>query len=472
MEKPKQIHLTAIAGVGMAALAGLLKEAGHHVSGSDTAIFPPMSTLLERVGIVCKNGFRPEHIGPLIDCVIIGNAVSRDNPEVLETIARGIPYYSLPQALSHFFLDGRRPLVVTGTHGKTTTTSLLSFFLFAAQADPSVMVGGIMKNWGTNYRLGKGDCFVIEGDEYNSAFFDKEAKFLHYRPYGAILTSIEKDHVDMYPDLESIQSAFRKFVRLIPKEGVLVASYEPAVMEVVKEASCKIITYGLDPMADWHATNIQFGERITRFDLMQLGEKIASVDSPLMGRHNIKNLLGVIALAESLGFTPNEALLSRIQEFEGVARRQEVVGVVRDIMIIDDFAHHPTAIGETLFALRARYPKRRLWAVFEPTSASSRRNVFQQEFVTAFEQADATVLAGLFSPDKVPVDQRLDPEQVISDLKGRGKAGFFIPTVDEIVAFLSEQLVPGDMVCIMSSRGFGGIHAKLIAAQQARKPLN
>ncbi len=464
MKKPQQIHITAIAGVGMAALAGLLKEAGHQVIGSDTAIFPPMSTLLEKAGITCKNGFAPEHINAATDCVIIGNAVSSNNPEVVETIARGLPYYSLPQALGQFFLEGHRSLVVTGTHGKTTTTSLLSFVLTSAGLDPSVMVGGIMKNFNTNYRLGKGDYFVVEGDEYNSAFFDREAKFLHYRPYHAILTSVEQDHVDLYPDLVAIQNAFKKFVRLIPKEGFLVASHESAVLEVVKEAVCPVVTYGLGE-GDWQARDIAFGGESTRFNLFFRDQEIGQVASPMIGRHNIKNTLAVIALATHLGVS-FEAILKGIREFLGVARRQDIVGEVRDILVIDDFAHHPTAIAETLFALHAKYAGRRLWAIFEPTSASSRRNVFQQEFVTAFLEADCTILADLFSPGNLPMDQRLNPAQVIADVKAGGKEGFFIPTVDQILAFLAEQLRPGDIVCIMSSRGFGGIHARLIAQLQ------
>jgi UDP-N-acetylmuramate: L-alanyl-gamma-D-glutamyl-meso-diaminopimelate ligase len=465
METPKHIHMIAISGVGMAALAGLLKAAGHHVVGSDKAIFPPMSTLLEQAGILCKNGFDPGHIDPKTDLVIIGNAVSRDNPEVLAATQRGIPYYSLPQALSLFFLTERMPLVVVGTHGKTTTTSQLAFLLASAGWDPSVMVGGIMKNFNTNSRLGKGAHFVIEGDEYNSAFFDQGAKFLHYRPHHAILTSVELDHCDIYPDFSSIQNAFRQFVRLIPKYGFLVAHHDPSVMEVAKEAACPWVTYGLHPECDWQATEIQFGEEGTRFDLVYKHQTIGVVKSPLIGQHNVKNTLANIALTYHLG-VGLPAILEGVRCFAGVARRQEIVKVVRDIIIMDDFAHHPTAITETMQALRLRYPKRRLWAVFEPRSASSRRNIFQKEFALAFQNADCTVLADLFAPEKVPMEQRLRPEEVIADVNASGKRGFFIPTSDEIIAFLSKELTPGDLVCIMSSGGFGGIYTKLADALQ------
>jgi UDP-N-acetylmuramate: L-alanyl-gamma-D-glutamyl-meso-diaminopimelate ligase len=462
MEKPQHIHLTAISGVGMAALAGLLKKAGYLVSGSDTGIFPPMSTLLERAEIQCKIGFDASHISPETNCVIIGNAVSKDNPEVLETIRRGIPYYSLPQALRLFFLNDKNPLVVAGTHGKTTTCSLLSFVLTSAGLDPGVLVGGIMKNFNTNHLLGKGSYFVVEGDEYNSAFFDKGPKFLHYRPHCAILTSLEIDHTDIYPDLASIKEAFKQFVRLLPAEGLLVASDDASVLEVAKEAACPITTYGFHPESDWTADNIRVVDGTLYFDLFHHHKKIETVQSPMIGRHNIKNTLAVIALTHHLGLSI-EAILNGIRDFLGVARRQDIVGEVNDIIVMDDFAHHPTAITETLSALHFRYPERRIWAVFEPRSASSRRNIFQKDFVDAFSGADCTILANIFAPEKLSEEIRLDPEQVIRDLTAMGKQAFYIPTSDQILSFLLAQLRPGDLVCIMSSGGFGGIYTKLVA---------
>ncbi len=465
----RKIHLIAISGVGMAAIAGLLKEAGYDVSGSDAGIFPPMSTLLERAAIPCKIGFDPSHIDPDTDCVIIGNAVSKDNAEVVETLRRGIPYYSMPQALSTFFLNERKSLVVSGTHGKTTTSSLLSFVMTAGGLDPGVMVGGIIKNFNTNHLLGKGTHFVIEGDEYNTAFFDKGPKFLHYRPHCAILTSIELDHTDIYADLNAIKSAFKQFVRLIPSEGLLVASHEPAVLEVIKEADCQTTTYGFHPTATWHADAIYSADGYTCFDLFHHHKKVAAVQSPMIGRHNIKNTLAVIALTHHLGLSL-DAILNGIRLFQGVARRQDIVGEVNDIIVMDDFAHHPTAITETFLALRLRYPTKRLWAVFEPKSASSRRNVFQKEFVTAFMSADVTIMANLFAPEKLPEEIRLHPEQIIQDLSALGKEGYFIPTSDEIVSFLADQLIPGDLVCIMSSGGFGGIYTKLVSSLKEKFP--
>ena len=467
MEKLKQIHMIAISGVGMAALAHLLQEAGHQVSGSDGEIFPPMSTLLAKASIVCKKGFHPDHIDPKTDIVIIGNAVSRDNTEVLATIARGIPYYSLPQALRLFFLEERTPLVVVGTHGKTTTTSQLAFMLASAGVDPSFMVGGLMKNFNANARLGKGNYFVIEGDEYNSAFFDQGAKFLHYKPTCAILTSVELDHVDLYPNVAAIQNVFKRFVHLIPPNGFLVVHHEPSVLDVAREADCPWVSYGLHPDCDWYANNITFGEGGASFDFFFRHTPMGSAKSSLIGEHNVKNMLATIALCHHLGI-PMESILNGVRLFKGIARRQEVVAEVRDILIMDDFAHHPTAISETLSALRLRYPTRRLWAVFEPRSASSRRNIFQKAFATAFQKADYTILAELFAPEKVPLAERLNVVNLVVDIKAGGKEAYWIPTADEIVSFLAKEAKPGDLVCVMSSGGFGGIYAKLAAALQSR----
>jgi UDP-N-acetylmuramate: L-alanyl-gamma-D-glutamyl-meso-diaminopimelate ligase len=447
----------------MAALAGLLKKAGHAVTGSDTQIYPPMSTLLQEAGIPCKIGYDPAHIEPSTDLVIIGNAVGKTNPEVVATLERGLPTLSMPAALGEFFLKGKQSLVVAGTHGKTTTSSLLAWVLTSAGRDPGMMIGGWVKNFNSNHRLGEGDYFVVEGDEYDTAFFDKGPKFLHYQPRHAILTSIEFDHGDIYPDLAAIKQAFRKFVALLPAEGLLVAAAgDPAIGEVVKGAGCRIETYGIDEEADWQAEQIEMTGDLLSFDVFYRRKKMGTIRSPLVGRHNLKNSLAVIALAHRIG-VPWEKIADGVLRFEGVKRRQEIVGEVRAILIIDDFAHHPTAIAETLAALRLRYPSRRLWAVFEPRSATSRRNVFQKEFVTALAAADRIILADLFAPEKIPAEQRLHPEQIISDLAALGKSALFLSTPDQIVSELVKSLQPGDVVCVMSSGGFGGIHQKLIS---------
>jgi UDP-N-acetylmuramate: L-alanyl-gamma-D-glutamyl-meso-diaminopimelate ligase len=472
LPEPKRIHIIAICGTGMAALAGLLKKAGQVVTGSDTQIYPPMSTLLQEAGIPCKIGYDPAHIEPNTDLVIIGNAVGKTNPEVVATLERGLPVLSMPEALGEFFLKGKQSLVVAGTHGKTTTSSLLAWVLTSAGFDPGMMIGGWVKNFNSNHRLGKGDFFVVEGDEYDTAFFDKGPKFLHYQPRHAILTSIEFDHGDIYPDLAAIKQAFRKFVALLPAEGLLVtAAGDPVVKEVVKEAACRVETYGIDKEADslgdgaatsWQADQIQMTGDLLAFDVFYHRKKLGTIRSPLVGRHNLKNSLAVIALAHRIG-VPWEKIVEGVLTFQGVKRRQEVVGEVRDILIIDDFAHHPTAIAETLAALRLRYPSRRLWAVFEPRSATSRRNVFQKEFVASFHAADRIILADLFAPEKIPAEHRLNPEQIVSDLVALGKEALFLSTPDQIVSELVKHLQSGDVVCVMSSGGFGGIHQKLIS---------
>jgi len=463
LSESKRIHLIAVCGTGMAALAGLLKAAGHQVSGTDADIFPPMSILLERAGIPVALGFHAAHITPDIDHVVIGNAVRADNPEAVATLAQGIPYSSMPQTLADFFLKDRKPAVVAGTHGKTTTSSLLVWVLATGGLDPGMMIGGWAKNFNSNHRLGGSEHFVVEGDEYDTAFFDKGPKFLHYRPHHAILTSIEHDHADIYPNLAAVQKAFCQFVGLLPRDGFLVAADDPIVREVARGAACAVETYGLDANADWSASlPVSQGDRLM-FEVRYRGKALGTVTSPLAGRHNLKNSLAVIALCHRLGVSW-EAICDGIARFEGVKRRQEVVGTVRDITVIDDFAHHPTAISETLAALHLRYPGQRLWAVFEPRSASSRRNVFQSAFVDAFSYADRTIISDVFAREKIPSDIRLDPSKVVAGLRAAGREAMFIPTAAEIVTTLATTLSPGDVVCIMSSGGFDGIHTQLLTA--------
>ncbi len=458
----------------MAALAGLLKKAGHHVSGSDRAVYPPMSTLLEQNNIHCNQGFSEKHIHPQTDCVIIGNAVSKDNPEVIETIKRNLPYLSMAEAVEQFFLKNKQSLVVAGTHGKTTTASLLAAVLTSAGKDPGALIGGWVKNFDSNHRLGEGPHFVIEGDEYDTAFFDKGPKFLHYRPSHAILTSIEFDHADIFEDLAGIQNAFKKFTHLIPPEGILLASTGyAAINPVILGAPCRVERYCTEldhtPPSDteWLALNVRQNEAFMTFEISYRGKTLGTIKSPLMGRHNLNNSLAVIALTHHLGLTWDE-IQKGILSFEGVKRRQEIAGTVDDIIVMDDFAHHPTAIQETLSALRLRYPSRRLWAVFEPRSATSRRHIFQAGFTQALQQADRVILADLFSPEKIPADLRLQPEKIISALNQKGTSALFCPKPDEIVQTLEEQAAPGDLICIMSSGSFDGIHKKLLAGLQKR----
>ncbi len=477
MIKAERIHMIAICGTGMAALAGLLKKAGHQVSGSDQAVYPPMSTLLEHAGIPCKQGFDPTHIDPETERVIIGNAVSKDNVEVLETIRRKLPYLSMASALEQFFLKGKRALVVSGTHGKTTTSSLLASVLTSAGRDPGAMIGGWVKNFDSNHRLGEGENFVVEGDEYDTAFFDKEPKFLHYHPHQAILTGIEYDHADIFESLTVIKNHFKKFVELIPAEGrLLIASGSPEIESIVTGLVCPVERYGtaldetlLQDRCEWWADSVKAQEEGLDFKVWYRGKEMGTIRSPLIGRHNLNNTLAVIGLTHHLGLSWPE-IQKGIATFLGVKRRQEIIGTENDIIVMDDFAHHPTAISETLGALRLKYPSRRLWVIFEPRSATSRRNVFQDAFVKAFLTADRIVIADLHAPEKISLDRRLSPQKVVSDLVARGKEARFIPGPDEIVTALLKDLSPGDLVCIMSCGGFGGIHQKLLAQLKAKGP--
>ncbi len=453
----------------MAALAGMLKKAGHHVSGSDQSIYPPMSTLLSQNKITCKQGYAPEHIDPQTDRVIIGNAVSKDNPEVIETFKRKLSYLSMASAIETYFLQDKQALVVTGTHGKTTTSALLASILASTEKDPTALIGGWVKNFNSNHRLGDGSFFVIEGDEYDTAFFDKGAKFLHYRPQNAILTSIEFDHADIFKDLAAILRAFQQFVRLIPPSGILIAEAgSKEIDQVLKDIPCRVERYSteLDDLpqnnrCDWQARAVKQDQTLMSFEVFYKSKCLGKIRSPLIGRHNLNNTLAVIALCHHLGLSWPE-IQKGLLDFKGIKRRQEIVGIVNNIIVMDDFAHHPTAITETLLALRMRYPSRRLWAIFEPRSATSRRNIFQEAFTQAFKKADHTILAAPFATEKIPLEERLNPEKIITELRAFGKAADFIPSSEKILDTLHRQVQPGDLICIMSSGGFDGLHAKLL----------
>ena len=462
MEDIKNIYLIAICGTGMAALAGLLKGAGHRVSGSDANIYPPMSTLLENAGIPVLPGYRKENITSDIDLVIVGNAVSKTNEEVQAVLDAGLEYTSFPEALAHFFLVGRKSLVVTGTHGKTTTTSLLSWVLQASGRKPGFMVGGWLKNFDNNHQVPEGDYFVTEGDEYDSAFFDKGPKFLHYRPDASILTGIEFDHADIFEDLDQIKDAFRKYVSLIRPDGVILVRHADAnIQDVLGEAVCRIETYGYSEGADWRIEDYRFEGGYGFFSLNFQGKKRADFQLAMIGRHNVENAAAVAALCLGLGLTPDE-INAAFKSFQGIKRRQEVVGVKNGVTVLDDFAHHPTAIRLTLEAVKEAYPGQRLWAVFEPRSATSRRKVFEQDFPDSFLAADQVVFGGPFASEKIKKEDRLDPERVGDLIRQKGVNANFIAEVDDIVAFIAENVESGDVVLVMSSGGFGGIHQKIL----------
>jgi UDP-N-acetylmuramate: L-alanyl-gamma-D-glutamyl-meso-diaminopimelate ligase len=461
----RHIHLIAICGVGMSALAGMLQAKGFRVTGSDQNVYPPMSTQLEALGIELRQGFSPDHLADHPDLIVVGNAVSRSNPEVQAMLEQGIPFLSFPQALAEFFLHDRHPIVVVGTHGKTTTASLMAWVLESAGLDPSYMIGGIPHNFGTNYKLGTGAFFVVEGDEYDTAFFDKDPKFLHYRPRSAILTSVEFDHADIYRDLDHVKDAFRRFTRTLPADGYLVAGIDfPHAADLLASVPCFWEGYGFAETAHWRASNEAWSDAGARFVVHHRGQRVGSMRWELSGRHNIQNALGTIAVASHLG-VPLERIQQGLETFAGVKRRQEVRGVVQGITVIDDFAHHPTAIRETRDALRARYQGRRLWAIFEPRSATSRRATFQDDFVAAFASADRVVIAGLYNPDSIPPEARLSPEQLAEDIaRTCVQDTVYLPEVAAIVEHVTARALAGDVIAIMSNGGFGRIHDKLLEA--------
>ena len=458
----KNIYLIAICGTGMAALAGLLKKAGHSVTGSDANIYPPMSILLNDAGIKIFPGYKKENIFKDIDLVIVGNAVSKTNEEVQAVIEAGIPYTSFPAALSQFFLEGKKSLVVTGTHGKTTTTSLLSWVLESSNRKPGFMVGGWLKNFDTNYQVSQGEYFVTEGDEYDSAFFDKGPKFLHYRPDASILTSIEFDHADIFNDLEQIKQVFRDYVGLIKPDGVmLVKSDDNNIREVIKSASCNIETYGYDEAAEWRIESYRFEKGFGHFSLAFKNQHRGDFELAMIGRHNVENAAAVAGLCFNLGLTKDE-INEGFRTFKGVKRRQEIVGEKKGITVIDDFAHHPTAIDLTIDAVKKAYPGQKVWAVFEPRSATSRRKVFEDSFPNSFLKADRVIFSKVFAPEKIKEEELLDIEGVAASICELGGIADYIPQVDDIVEFITKNSKAGNVILVMSSGGFGGIHQKIL----------
>jgi UDP-N-acetylmuramate: L-alanyl-gamma-D-glutamyl-meso-diaminopimelate ligase len=457
------IHLIAICGVGMGSLAGLLQSLGYRVTGSDQNVYPPMSTYLQGIGIPILSGYRAEHLLPRPDLVVIGNAVSRNNPEAEAVLNEGIPYISFPQAIGQFLIRSRTSLVITGTHGKTTTSALAAWVLTRAGLDPGFFIGGVPLNFGSGWNPGKGDYVVLEGDEYDSAFFDKGPKFLHYRPHNVILTSVEFDHADIYRDLNHLTDAFRRLVDLIPSSGCLLACDAYVVVrDVVKAARCRVIHYGDEASADWTVKNIEAREGKSLFEPFYQGRSDGVVELSLMGRHNVQNALAVYAMGRELGIDRQD-LCEGLATFAGVKRRQEIKGNVRRVMVIDDFAHHPTAVKETISAVRAAYPGRRLWAVFEPRSNTSRRNIFEREFSQTLALADRVVVAGLHQPEKVPADERLSVEKVVDEINRCGAPrAVVIEKADHIASYVAENAAPNDIVIVMSNGGFDGVQDKIL----------
>lgn len=461
-ENVKSIHLIAICGTGMGALAGMLKEAGFEVTGSDHHVYPPMSNFLSERGIQIAEGFRPENLYYKPDLVVIGNAVSKDNPEVEAMFEMRLPFCSLPQALNRFFIHGKGALTVLGTHGKTTTAGLLAWVLSMAGLDPGFMVGGILKNFDRNYNIGTGSYFIVEGDEYDTAFFDKGPKFLHYTPSRAILTSVEFDHADIYRDLDHVKQAFADFVKAMPEEALLVAcDGAPIVRELTAQAPCWNATYGFGERSPWRLENVHFDPPWTRLEVTIRGKPFGTFKTPLMGRHNALNALSVIAVAHDLRI-PKDIVSQALETFEGIKRRQEVLGIKHGVTVMDDFAHHPTEVVETLAAVRAFYTSNRIIAVFEPRTNSNRRKVFQNVYPESFDDADLVCIRKPPMLDKIPPQERFSSEQLTQDLKNRGKEAFYFPDTEAIIEYLVKIERPEDVILIMSSGGFDNIHERLL----------
>lgn len=478
-------HLIGICGTAMASLAGMLQARGHKVTGSDQNVYPPMSTQLESLGIEIMSGYKAENVDMPRDCTVVGNTIMRGNPELEELLNRKMLYRSQAETVRDVFIRGndavrgdgaltkvrpvaKRSLVVAGTHGKTTTTSIAAWVCDVGGLDPTFLVGGVVQNFGQSFRVTDSDYFVIEGDEYDTAFFDKKPKFMSYLPEIAIVNNIEFDHADIYKDLDAIKWQFSRLMNLVPGNGRLICGIDsPAVGEVLASMEGKLFTtvetFGLSDAAKWQARNIEFSAAGTRFEVFRSGEKWGAFTTKMIGEFNVRNCLSVIIAADAWGIS-HAKLQEAFDTFESVKRRMEVRGIERGVTVIDDFAHHPTAVDETLKALRQRYANNRLIAVFEPRSRSSRLSVFEEQYRRAFAHADHVIIAGVFNPEDAKKfgPTLLDVDQLVADIAATGKVASTFPDADAIVEHLGPQLQDGDVVAIMSNGGFGAIHEKIL----------
>ena len=464
MDGIRRIHLIGICGTAMATLGAMLKDAGYIITGSDEGVYPPMSDFLAQKRMDACEGYSAANLCPAPDIAIVGNALSRGNPEIEYLLDSRIPFMSLPEALKTFFLRQKTPVVVTGTHGKTTTASMISWCLASAGLRPDFLIGGIAENFQSGYGLNGGEYFVVEGDEYDSAFFDKGPKFLHYLPYIAVVGNVEFDHADIYTDLDAIKLQFRRFVNLVPRNGFLaVGADSPTAVEVCKNSLCRSETFGIETDSDWMAVNIEQRADGCEFDIVHKGKPFLRVHLKMFGNYNVRNVLGTAAVLNHIGVAP-EAIKKGLETFTGVRRRMQLLAETSGIRIYEDFAHHPTAVRETLNALRAAFQQQRIWAIYEPRSATSRRNIFQSEIAEALSLADCVAIPALFKPEKVPETERLDENRLIDELRVRGCAAWNPGSVDGIVEKVREEARTGDIIVIMSNGGFGGIYEKLPAA--------
>jgi UDP-N-acetylmuramate: L-alanyl-gamma-D-glutamyl-meso-diaminopimelate ligase len=446
----------------MASLAGMLSQQGHRVTGSDENVYPPMSLELERLGIPAFAGYKAENLSPRPDIIVVGNAITRGNPELEYALNERLQYTSMAAVVEGNFIRGRHSIVIAGTHGKTTTTSLMAWAMERAGANPSFLIGGVAENFKSSFRVTDSPYFVIEGDEYDTAYFDKGPKFMHYLPDTVILNNIEFDHADIYRDIEAIKFAFSRLINLIPGRGQLIAGWDSdLVRELAPRALCRIESFGINQDANWRARDISFSTDATTFTVIVDGKEFGRYRTPLAGLFNVRNCLGAIAACEALGFDRG-AVADALAEFKSVKRRLEVRGQVRGVTVIDDFAHHPTAVRETLLAARAKYPGRRIVAIFEPRSYTAQIKVFQQAFEDALAEADEVIIARLFHPERYTSETAISPLEMLENLRSRGRDAYYIATADDIVADIAPRLKGNEIVVIMSNGSFDGIHEKLL----------
>jgi len=466
MSEAKHVHVIGIGGSAMAPLAGMLREHGLHVTGSDSGVYPPASTLLDSLGIAFYNSFETVHVQPAPDLVVVGNIIARGNPELEEVLDKKIPYRSLPEILEEIFLPGRHSIVVSGTHGKTTTTAMLAWIFHSAGKRPNFLVGGVAENFGKSYGLGGGSEFILEGDEYETAFWDRGPKFFHYHPDDLIITSLEFDHADIYPDFETYQLAFRRLVNLVPRRGRVVIWGDteesgPALRQAASKAFCPVETYGFSAENDWIARDTRVDGEMTRFRLFRRGKEFGEFAVAATGRHNVLNATAAIAVADGRGIGA-EALRTALATFRSVKRRMDVKGEHGGILVVDDFAHHPTAVRATIEAARSRWPKRRLWAILEPRSNSMRRKVFQESLPKALALADRVVLGGVFRAQQLGDENRMNPETVAEAVCELGQDARAFTGSEAIADYLLAEAKPGDLLLIMSNGSFDGLCEKLV----------
>jgi UDP-N-acetylmuramate: L-alanyl-gamma-D-glutamyl-meso-diaminopimelate ligase len=467
MREAKHVHVIGIGGSAMAPLAGMLREHGYRVTGSDSGVYPPASTLLEELGISFFHEFDAQHLQPAPDLVVIGNIIARGNPELEEVLDRKTPYRSMPEILEEVFLPGRHSIVVSGTHGKTTTTAMLAWIFHTAGKRPNFLVGGVAENFGKSYGLGGGDEFILEGDEYETAFWDRGPKFFHYHPDDLVITSLEYDHADIYRDFGTYELAFRRLVNLVPRRGRVVIWGDteesgPALRGAAEKAFCPVETYGFSAANDWVASELAVDGGGMRFRVSHLGKAFGEFRLAASGRHNVLNVMAAIAVAHGRGIDAGD-LAKALATFRSVKRRMDVKGEVREVLVVDDFAHHPTAVRATIEAARARWPGRRLWAILEPRSNSMRRKVFEETLPAALALADRVILAGVFRAQQLGDENRLEPEAVAASVGELGKSARVFPGAEAIAEQISTEAEPGDVLLVMSNGSFDGLCDKLLA---------